>query len=403
VSEQKLKVFLCHSSGDKPAARDLYRRLRSEAGYISPWLDEEDLLPGQKWKEEIPKAVRRSDVVIVCLSKGSVNKSGYIQKEIKYALDVADEQPEGKIFLIPVRLEDCEIPGRLEDLQWVNLYDDRGVERLLRSLKVCAEGLGITGIQGTAVEPYNPAQDLGGTDVSREPTMTVTIHVADSGIRLERLRLQKLVEDAQRRSGFPKQVLNIYPAPLAAGLRWEGAEDGGWSFQVNLDGLMKYQTTIAEGATFMERDSRDSLQPGEPRPGVSGLECIFAPMGAALFWQELIKNQQVEGNLEVAIDGASGRFLSFNRLDEYLTPGYSYPWNYTFWNHDTRECQVDQFRVDRKIAGGIAQEETIILAADVFAEIGFYFGFNVENSLAHPVERLRALAAEVLTKTERRS
>jgi len=71
-----LHVFLCHASGDKPAVRELYRRLCAEG--IDAWLDEEKLLPGQNWQHEIPKAVHTSDVVIVCLSRNSINKAGYI-------------------------------------------------------------------------------------------------------------------------------------------------------------------------------------------------------------------------------------------------------------------------------------------------------------------------------------
>jgi hypothetical protein len=55
-----LRIFLCHSSGDKPEVRNLYQRLSSDG--FDPWLDEEKLLPGQKWKSEIPKAVKTSDV-----------------------------------------------------------------------------------------------------------------------------------------------------------------------------------------------------------------------------------------------------------------------------------------------------------------------------------------------------
>src|SRR5688500_14927865 len=90
-----LKVFLCHASGDKPAVRDLYRRLVGEG--IDAWLDQEKLMPGQDWQLEIPRAVRESDVVVVCLSKKSVTKEGYIQKEIRFALDSAKEKPEGTI------------------------------------------------------------------------------------------------------------------------------------------------------------------------------------------------------------------------------------------------------------------------------------------------------------------
>jgi len=138
---RRLKVFLCHASADKPAVRDLYRRLRSDG--IAPWLAEEDLLPGQDWQLEIPKAVRSSDAVIICLSSSAITKAGFVQKEIKYALDVADEQPEGAIFLIPLRLEECEAPERLRRWQWVDLFQEPGYERLLRALRARAEHLGL--------------------------------------------------------------------------------------------------------------------------------------------------------------------------------------------------------------------------------------------------------------------
>lgn len=137
LSLRGLRVFLCHSSGDKPAVRKLYERL-SSAG-VRPWLDEENLLPGQDWDLEISKAVRNSDVVLVCLSRGSTTKAGYVQKEIKVALDIADEQPEGSIFLIPLRPERCSVPTRLQRLHWVDLFDERGYELLMRSLRARAD------------------------------------------------------------------------------------------------------------------------------------------------------------------------------------------------------------------------------------------------------------------------
>ncbi len=44
------RVFLCHSSGDKPRVRALYEQLRRDG--FNPWLDEKDLLGGQKWEDE---------------------------------------------------------------------------------------------------------------------------------------------------------------------------------------------------------------------------------------------------------------------------------------------------------------------------------------------------------------
>ena len=79
------------------------------------------------------------DVALSCLSRSSVGKFGFVQKEIRFALDVAEEKPEGTIFLIPVRLEDCKVPSRLMNLEWVNLYEDKGYQRLIQSLHKCAD------------------------------------------------------------------------------------------------------------------------------------------------------------------------------------------------------------------------------------------------------------------------
>jgi hypothetical protein len=139
---RKLRVFLCHSSQDKPIVRELYQRLNAE-GWIDPWLDEEKLLPGQDWGLEIEKAVEVVDAVIVCLSNNSVTKEGYIQRELKFVLDIAQEKPEGVIFLIPVRLDECIIPRRLKSWQYTDYYPagnrEIALKRILRSLKLRAK------------------------------------------------------------------------------------------------------------------------------------------------------------------------------------------------------------------------------------------------------------------------
>lgn len=119
--------------------RKLYRQLVDDD--FEPWLDKEKLLGGQNWRLEISKAVRNSDVVIVCLSADSISRSGFRHKEIKYALDVADEQPDGTIFIIPVKLDECEVPDRLRQWHWVNLFDEGGYVQLKRALEHRAASL----------------------------------------------------------------------------------------------------------------------------------------------------------------------------------------------------------------------------------------------------------------------
>jgi hypothetical protein len=135
-----LRVFLCHSSEDKPIVRELHRRLRDDG--VEPWLDEEEILPGQDWQREITNALRTTHAVLVCVSSRSMSKAGYLQREIKEVLSIADEQPPGTIFVIPVRLEDCPVPERFRSLQWVNFFEEAGYVRLRRSLVGRGKALG---------------------------------------------------------------------------------------------------------------------------------------------------------------------------------------------------------------------------------------------------------------------
>jgi hypothetical protein len=131
---KSLKVFLCHSSADKEVVRRLHSKLVRDG--LRPWLDAEDLKPGQEWRPAIERAVRGSDVVMVCLSRSSVTKTGFVQREIALALDAATERPEGAIYIVPARLETCDVPERLGKWQWVDLFEPDGYLRLLNTLTV---------------------------------------------------------------------------------------------------------------------------------------------------------------------------------------------------------------------------------------------------------------------------
>ena len=136
----KLKVFLCHASENKSIVNNLFDDL-VDAGF-APWLDTEVLLPGMDWDLEIKKGMRASDAVIVGLSSISVTKEGYIQKELKLAQDIQDEKPRGTIFLIPLRLDECETPYDLQDIQWGDYTASDGFEKLVKGLNVRAKQTG---------------------------------------------------------------------------------------------------------------------------------------------------------------------------------------------------------------------------------------------------------------------
>lgn len=132
-----LKVFLCHASQDKPNVRELAQRLYSE-GWIDPWLDEDKLLPGQDWQMKIEEAVETSDAVVICVSSNSVNKEGFVQKELRYAKEIYFEKPEGSIFLIPLRINECDVPRSVRHLQWADFFGEKKNEaysNIIKSLK----------------------------------------------------------------------------------------------------------------------------------------------------------------------------------------------------------------------------------------------------------------------------
>ncbi len=162
-SNRPLRVFLCHSSNDKPLVRELYQKLRAET-WIQPWLDEEELYPGQDWNLEIEKAVEASDAIIVCLSNNSITKEGYVQRELRIVLDYADYKPEGTLYIIPVRLEECEPPRRLRAWQYADYFPDtqreRAFERLLVSLKRRADSLGLKNEAFVLNKVEEPAEKL---------------------------------------------------------------------------------------------------------------------------------------------------------------------------------------------------------------------------------------------------
>src|SRR5882762_2613289 len=93
------RIFLSYAKEDKHKVSLIYRRLLAEQ--MSPWFDVKDLLPGQDWDKAIVEAIRSARFVLVFLSNNSVNKRGYVQTEIREALDTADRIPDGEIVVHP--------------------------------------------------------------------------------------------------------------------------------------------------------------------------------------------------------------------------------------------------------------------------------------------------------------
>jgi hypothetical protein len=135
------KVFLCHAKEDASRIEQLYFDLRDRG--LDPWYHKEKLIVGDHWEEEIIEAIKQSDFFAIFLSHVSAQKKGFIQREIRTAIREYQRMPYGTAYLLPVRLEECDVPRirlddqkTLPDLQWTDLFesDDAAIDRLVAGI-----------------------------------------------------------------------------------------------------------------------------------------------------------------------------------------------------------------------------------------------------------------------------
>ncbi|MHC5763894.1 hypothetical protein, partial [Nostoc sp.] len=76
---------------------------------------------------------------LACISNRSLTKRGTVHSEIKQALEVYREFPEGSIYFIPAFLEEIipenneRLPEEVQDVHWVKLYEKDGFEKLIQA------------------------------------------------------------------------------------------------------------------------------------------------------------------------------------------------------------------------------------------------------------------------------
>ena len=132
-SKRQVQLFLIYAHSDKKVVRKLYQRITRNQIHV--WLDEKSLMPGQNWKYEIRQAILGSNIVIVCLSRQFNKQGGFRHEELQIALEKARSSPDRGIFIIPARLEKCDLPEPLRQWQCVDLFEADGFRKLLRSIK----------------------------------------------------------------------------------------------------------------------------------------------------------------------------------------------------------------------------------------------------------------------------
>jgi hypothetical protein len=136
VAQNQPRVFIAYVQEDLSLAKKLYQAFE-ESGF-RPWLDKKKLMPGQNWPRAIETAIHTSDFFVACFSRRAISKRGSFHSELRYALFCAAKVPLDEIFLIPLRLDDCQVPNRVsKQIQYLDLFPDwtAGVSRLIAVIK----------------------------------------------------------------------------------------------------------------------------------------------------------------------------------------------------------------------------------------------------------------------------
>lgn len=155
----KIKIFLSYAREDQDIIANLYNDLKEKG--LDPWMDKKDIHPGEDWERSIWRAIRKSDFFLICLSEKAIGKRGFLQREIKRALNIWEEKLEDDIYLIPVRLEKCDVPHILQNFQWVDIFSNNGFDKLIKAIEIGAERRELISEKSKAEsKPFIVAKDL---------------------------------------------------------------------------------------------------------------------------------------------------------------------------------------------------------------------------------------------------
>jgi len=127
------RIFVSYAREDQVPAEALVSFLRA-AGF-DVWFDKDNLYAGQDWKVVIEQEIARARLLIICLSQNSIDKTGFVQKEMRLALQQAELRPSSQVYIIPVNLDGCPVPAALERLHVLDLDVPDASHRLLEAIR----------------------------------------------------------------------------------------------------------------------------------------------------------------------------------------------------------------------------------------------------------------------------
>lgn len=127
-----MPIFISYNHADKNTAESLAKILVQAKQNV--WIDTWELNAGDSLIEKIEDALGGADAILVLLSKTST-QSEWCRKELRSGL--LRELEEKSVLVIPIVLDDCEIPLFVREKLWIDFRKnkDEQLNLLLRSLE----------------------------------------------------------------------------------------------------------------------------------------------------------------------------------------------------------------------------------------------------------------------------
>src|SRR3954463_12854692 len=114
-----MRIFLCHSSTDKCFVRSVMALMPER---VHAWLDEREMLAGERIQSAIERAIASSAFLIAFVSAASL-KSSWVKLELRRALEV--EATGDGAFVLPVLIDDVgsKIPDFIQTRRYLRCPD----------------------------------------------------------------------------------------------------------------------------------------------------------------------------------------------------------------------------------------------------------------------------------------
>lgn len=135
--KQNLQIFISYGSEHRSTVKKIYDELKDKE--MGVWMDDKSLIPGNRWENEIRKTITNFQIALVFLSSTSLNRDGYLKKEIDIISQKSSD--DEKFLIIPIKLDDCMIPKQLSQWHCLNFDETIGMKALLAALEKHAEQL----------------------------------------------------------------------------------------------------------------------------------------------------------------------------------------------------------------------------------------------------------------------